>query len=473
LPPREAAALAAALARALHVVHLQGIVHRDLKPGNVLLTGDGCPKVADFGFAKWLDADTSLITKGTIVGTASYMAPEQASATGGEITPSADVYALGAILYHMLTGKPPFVGASSLDILLQVRTREPAPAKLAKADRDLETICRKCLEKDPAQRYATAEELADDLHRFGSGEPIKARPQRWPERAWRAVRARPWWGAAALVCVLVLLSLPFVFARPDPDRERRGVEALLAEGKPYVFAGHETQPGPFRLVVPGSGLPRENEKEACFDVSDLDLCLLELVSDPGRDRYRYSVEVRHDEFGGQGSEVGLYFGFRPGAADPAGAHFGYYTLSFADRGNLAWSEKDQAGQFVSRAEVRGRIYCKGRHLEEALGKHLPFRPTDNNAGPGRWVRLTIEVSPAEVAAFWQCGDEPQHLIDRIPAAQFEVRLNAIRKRFLTRVGLEGLAAIPTEYRPRAGMGLFVFSGKASFRRVELTPLAEN
>src|SRR5205807_2432969 len=140
-------------ARALHAVHLRGIVHRDLKPGNVLLTGDDCPKVADFGFAKWLGAETSLISHGTIVGTASYMAPEQASATGGEITPAADVYALGAILYHMLTGKPPFVGTSSLDILLQVRTREPAPAKLAKADRDLETICLKCLEKVPAKRY--------------------------------------------------------------------------------------------------------------------------------------------------------------------------------------------------------------------------------------------------------------------------------------------------------------------------------
>ena len=171
---REAAALVEQLARALDAVHQCHVVHRDLKPANVLLTADGTPKVTDFGLAKRLDADEGATGSGAVMGTPSYMAPEYASGASREATPLADVYSLGAILYECLTGRPPFRAATAAQTLRHVLEEEAvAPRRLNPAlPRDLETICLKCLRKEPGQRYASAAALADDLRRFQAGEPI-------------------------------------------------------------------------------------------------------------------------------------------------------------------------------------------------------------------------------------------------------------------------------------------------------------
>jgi tRNA A-37 threonylcarbamoyl transferase component Bud32 len=206
LPAGQAAALVEQLARGTHAAHEKAVVHRDLKPANVLLSEEGTPKVSDFGLAKKLDA-AGHTQSGVVMGTPSYMAPEQASGRGHEVSPPTDVWALGAILYECLTGRPPFRAATTMDTLMQVIHEEPVPpGRLApKLPRDLETICVKCLQKQPGRRYASALDLADDLRRFQNGEPIVARPVSKVERAAKWARRRP--AAAALLIVSIVSVL--------------------------------------------------------------------------------------------------------------------------------------------------------------------------------------------------------------------------------------------------------------------------
>jgi serine/threonine-protein kinase len=194
LPARQAAQWLETLARAVHYAHQRGIVHRDLKPANVLLNRDGILKITDFGMAKIVAGRAAGQTQsGAVLGTPSYMAPEQAAGKTRQIEPATDVYGLGAILYELLTGRPPFQAATVQETLDQVRLHEPLPPSRlqAKVPRDLETTCLTCLQKEPARRYASAEALAEDLRAFLGGEPIRSRPaSRW-ERLVRWGRRRP------------------------------------------------------------------------------------------------------------------------------------------------------------------------------------------------------------------------------------------------------------------------------------------
>jgi serine/threonine-protein kinase len=203
LPAREAARLVETLARAMHAAHQRGIIHRDLKPANVLLTANGTPKITDFGLAKKLESATGQTQSGAVLGTPSYMAPEQADGKSKAVGPTADVYALGAILYELLAGRPPFRAQTPLDTLLQVISEEPVPPGRfhAQLPRDLETICLKCLQKDPSQRYASAEGLAEDLARFQRGEPILGRPTS------EAKRILNWAKAHAIILLIIVFVL--------------------------------------------------------------------------------------------------------------------------------------------------------------------------------------------------------------------------------------------------------------------------
>src|SRR5262249_11304915 len=177
LPPRQAAQFVETLARTVHAAHQQGIVHRDLKPANVLLTKDGTPKITDFGLAKHLGSAKGQTQTAAIMGTPGSRGPERAAGRTREAGPAADLYALGAILYECLTGRPPFKAETPMETIVQTMEHEPVPPSLLnpKIDRDLETVCLKCLEKDPAHRYASAADLAADLQRYVQGESISAR----------------------------------------------------------------------------------------------------------------------------------------------------------------------------------------------------------------------------------------------------------------------------------------------------------
>ena len=216
LPPRVAAGLVETIARAVGYLHSRGLLHLDLKPSNILLDceGDGpwervTPRISDFGLAL-SDDDAAASEKSLpgLRGTPSYMAPEQATASGADVGAAADIHALGAILYELLTGRPPFQGTSTLETLDQVRGQKPVPPRRLnpKIPRDLETIALKCLEKNPSRRYASAEALADDLNRFLEGLPIKARSVSPIEHAWRWCRRQPVIAALAATLLLTLIG---------------------------------------------------------------------------------------------------------------------------------------------------------------------------------------------------------------------------------------------------------------------------
>ena len=250
--PLRAARLVETLARAVHEAHRRGVVHRDLKPANILLTADGTPKVTDFGLAKRLDVEGGQTQSGAIMGTPSYMAPEQAGHKAGVIGPATDVYALGAIFYELLTGRPPFKASTPLDTVIQVVGEEPVPPSRLQPglDRDAETICLTCLEKDPARRYSTAEALAADLDLYLAGRPILRRRIGQAERSWRWCRRNPPLAASFALAATAVVALAvgstvaawtFRNQRDEIARDQGQIRAARGEAREQLFGALAAQ----------------------------------------------------------------------------------------------------------------------------------------------------------------------------------------------------------------------------------------
>src|SRR5438093_1362733 len=240
--PRRIVALMAKVTRAVQYAHSHGILHRDLKPGNILLDGCGEPLVSDFGLAKWLDTSSDLTRTLTIFGTPGYIAPEQAQGPAKNVTPAADIYSIGAVLFDLFTGKTPFVGEHALAVIKQA-SEKPAPKLRTlspSADRDLETICAKCLEREPQARYQTTGDLAEDLERWLEGRPIVARPVSPPVRIWRWSKRNPklagsLTAAVVLGMLLVSVALPmdwsFFSTQPPPAIPEKSIAVLPFENR--------------------------------------------------------------------------------------------------------------------------------------------------------------------------------------------------------------------------------------------------
>jgi WD40 repeat protein/serine/threonine protein kinase len=243
LPSLQAARYVQIIADAIHYAHGQGILHRDLKPSNVLIdSATDQPRITDFGLAKRLNSESSLTDTGQVLGSPSYLSPEQAGGRHSQVGRRSDIYSLGAILYHLLTGRPPFQGETLSDVLNQVINNEPLAPRLLLPGvaRDLETICLKCLEKEPSSRYETAQDLRDELGRFLRHEPIEARPASQLEKGWRWCRRKPAIAALSATTFLLLVVLAIgssiAFFRIKRERERSDQNSYDSDMRLAQFA---------------------------------------------------------------------------------------------------------------------------------------------------------------------------------------------------------------------------------------------
>jgi WD40 repeat protein/tRNA A-37 threonylcarbamoyl transferase component Bud32 len=316
-PPGRAARLAEQMACGIAEAHRLGIVHRDLKPANVLLAAEGTPKITDFGLAKALGSESGLTRSESILGSPSYMAPEQAGGKAKQAGPAADVYAVGAILYELLAGRPPFRGATVLETLEQVKSTEPVPPSrlVPGLPRDAETICLKCLQKDPGQRYESATALAEDLRRYQAGEPIVARPVGSVERAWRWCRRNPVAAslAAAVATLLIAVAastsvaaLKYRLAARQEERLRNAAEDR-AQAEAKAKAELETTLNFHRITLAHRELLENNllQAEELLDQCPADhrawewyylkrLCRAEPVTLRGQPGWRHKVAFSPD-----------------------------------------------------------------------------------------------------------------------------------------------------------------------------------
>lgn len=255
MKPESAATRLITVARAVHHAHQRGVLHRDLKPGNILLDADGVPHLTDFGLAKLINSEATITRTRAVMGTPAYMAPEQAEGKNREITTSADVYGLGAVLYHWLTGAPPFAGGTTLETIRLVLDAEPQPPsrKAPEVDRDLETICLKCLRKEPTARYSSADALANDLERWLRGEPVAARPVSSLERMMKWSRRNKTLALVTAGAVASLVSASAILWRQNVQlATARGQVTDLAENRRRELVKLHVETGN-RLAAEGDG----------------------------------------------------------------------------------------------------------------------------------------------------------------------------------------------------------------------------
>jgi hypothetical protein len=503
LTPSDAVAIIEKLAEAVHAAHAVGLLHRDIKPANVLLAADGSPKLSDFGLAKWMDREDGLTETGAVLGTPSYMAPEQAvGSKRGTLGPPTDVYGLGATLYELLTGQPPFRGASTFETLQRVINDPPVPPRVLNpaVHPDLEAVCLKCLEKEPARRYATAQELANDLHRWRIGDPTRARPLSWPRRVWRTVRRRSRWiGAvaalAAAVGVGIYITIKVTPKGPPTEEERaREVMEPLQRGEKATLIGESGAPHYHRWAV-GVGEAGEQGAGKQFMAFAVETGLLELVPDSQTDRYRVSAEFRVDASITPQSTAGIYFAHNRSVLGDRVAVDRVVVVDFTDD-RLSGTpvnklNGDQGGEpnVFDLATVGEGIYyvppTGGIKTDKTGQANLrvvdPINPaTQRKIGDQiPWRQIVATVGPDELRVQWRDPDGTYRPVGirvyrkptkpAIPTSALMSR-DAQHKAVLQKdfPGIDTSGFKP--YSSRGGIGLYVYNARAFFRNVIVEPL---
>ncbi len=446
--PRVAVQLISKVARAVQHAHEQGIVHRDLKPGNVLLDEANEPLVADFGLAKIQD-DVDLTQTGAVLGTAPYMAPEQAAGRSRQVGPWTDVWSLGVMLYELLTGHRPFVGDSNEEIKERIQRATPRrPRTLeARLDKRLERIILKCLRKEPACRYPTASELADDLDRYLRGERPQVCGEVWSSQLRSAVRNHYAWLIFVTLALAALVSLT-VFGLTTLSSPRPARPSPLNLPSPIILIDERTAPAELRWRPGKEGATLlASPPRAELSLRSENLHLLELRAEPPWPRYRLEAVIRHEN-GRRNSGAGIFVALARHTF-AKGPCYSYWQLGFAEHG-------DEAGK------VELRVTClKDSPPYAVIG--LPcddrpphtFLPDRRGNGASPWRPLALEVDDDEVRAFWG-----ETCIQKVPRERME-RLNA-------RI-LLGLGNAKGDPSPQNSLGVYSFDGSASFQQVNLKP----
>jgi serine/threonine-protein kinase len=480
-PAQAAAGLVEQVARAVDVAHRQNIVHRDLKPANVLLTADATPKVADFGLAKYLDGEATQTRSGVLMGTPGYMAPEQAAGLNDRVTPATDVWSLGVILFELLTGRRPFAGGSWDAVTGQIlHGPVPRPSGLREdLDRALEAILLKCLEKDPARRFATAGDLADELARWRRGEPTRTYPPGWWASTRRFLRRHAIACAVLAFLALAASAAVALVVRLDPDRERKAIERDLAEGRTVSLVGATGPPRWCRIRLGASATQITSRADEPFTVYAWKPCLVELVTDPQQPRFRFRGWIKHAE-GTETSEAGLYVAHEARETSSGTIHS---LLEFAYDDTR--SDEDVFDRVKNKlppgfrppppvgTQLRFRRQLFAQPDEEiAGGELLPNLTTarfrESGSGQPGWHELQLDVTPESIRAYWD--GKPIGGCKRADLVLQAEKALESRKKLIPGDPFQNHWF--TEFAPRKALGLCVSKGTASFRDLDLGPLPE-
>jgi serine/threonine-protein kinase len=483
LSVHDAADLLATVARAVHAAHEKQVVHRDLKPSNILLTDEGAPKVGDFGLAKLVDdTELALTRPEQVMGTAPYMAPEQAEGRSHEAGAAADIWALGVILYESLTGRVPFKGKNRLRTLdLICRTEPMRPSQLRRElPLDLEAVCLKCLEKEPARRYVTAAEVAEDLERWSRGESTHARPARWARRLLRGLRRRPGRAAASMLAVAALVvSLATLYFK-DPDRRERSIENRLDRGEKVVLIPETGGPAWSERVIGKNAGVVTVERDGTFIFESWRTTCLELVRDPRRSHYWFRADVYHHQ-GQNATQIGVYF-LHGRCQAPRGTLHWFYFLAFNDLfSEIENHDREFMGRFPPNAPPRplgNPIYLEPYFFAEDEAGPLPRRGlsrrycTRTFIPPAKrtdlsWRKLAVRVSPEMAEVYWE-GEKVAEITAGRQAAD-ALELQKFLDENKAAYGLDGSVAPRIEFAPRLSLGLFAGNGSAYFRNVAVEP----
>jgi tRNA A-37 threonylcarbamoyl transferase component Bud32 len=483
--PHAIAALMEKIARAVHHLHTKGILHRDLKPGNIMLDERAEPLVSDFGLAKLLDADAELTQDGVVVGTPAYLAPELAAAQPEHATVRSDVWSLGVMLYELLTCDRPFAGVGAKVVTQNILLSNPIPPrkKRPQLDRTLETIVLKCLEKDPARRYTSAQELADDLGSWQRGEPIHARPEGWLRHGMRLLRRHGVWVSGMLVAVVATGIIVTLLPRGIKEND-----VPVPSRQPIALFDPQYQHADW-IVVGRGKVSKVATGVVSLDAEPKEIALLPLLNAPPWKSYRFKVEVK--DVGASGV-VGIYAVCQQ-SAGLSSQEYWFYETSFAERnehppkpsnkgrtmpGIVASVVACLAGPLQQGPLATASALCPGRAevnvAKRSLNAHryVPGPPVHDGVvhvedvifkGERQtWRQLIIEVTPNKICAFWEQATTPFATVPH----RANMKQHASR---LAMIPLHPHVA-PDGFGSRGGLGLFARGGHALVRRAVIEPV---